>query len=284
MAKVAISYGHGVNTFPDTGSKGVIKDGIRYAEHTHNAEVGRRVTKILLEHGVDVLELQPAFGQDIPLKTRTDKANAWKADLYYSIHSNAGNNTGWCGFYWETSAEGKRLAECYAANMKSLGLPMYAGGIYASKVNHWTNFHELRESHMPALLTENGFMTHPEDFKYIFLNKDGSWDKQAVAHAKTILAYFKIAYKEPVVKETPKLYTDKIMIHNTALWQVRPLVKEFKEKGLKAYCWRVVDLPKDVLPQESDAYKFVVETDMKGAGALKLELEKRGYKVEWTSI
>ena len=286
MVKVAISYGHGVNTFPDTGSKGVIKDGVRYAEHTHNAEVGTRVTKILLEHGISVLELQSAFGQDVPLKTRTDKANAWKADLYYSIHANAGVATacGWAGFYWGISPEGKRIAEIYAKHFKALGLPLYSSdGIHPCQKGDWTDFHELRESHMPALLTENGFMTNASDFKHIFLNHEGSWDKQAIAHAKTILEYFNITYKEPV-KESPKLYTDKITINNTALWQVRPLVKEFKEKGLKAYCWRVVDLPKDVMPQESDAYKFVIETDFKSAGALKLELEKRGFKVDWTAI
>jgi N-acetylmuramoyl-L-alanine amidase len=282
MAKVAISYGHGVNTFPDTGSKGVIKDGVRYAEHTHNAEVGSRVTAILRRHNIDVLELQPPFGKDVPLLTRTNQANTWGADLYYSIHGNAGVSTarGWCGFYWGTSTEGKRIAQIYAAKMVALGLPLYSGdGIHPCQEGDWTNFHELRESNMPALLTENGFMTNAEDFPYIFLNKDGSWDKQAIAHAKTILEYLNIAYREPVI-----MPTDKITIHNTALWQVRPLVKEYKEKGLKAYCWRVNDLPKDVLPQETDAYKFVIETDFQTANTVKIELSSRGYTVDWTSL
>jgi N-acetylmuramoyl-L-alanine amidase len=282
MPKVAISYGHGVNTFPDTGSKGVIVDGVRYAEHTHNAEVGSRITTILRRHGVDVLELQPAFGQDVPLKTRTDKANAWGADLYYSVHGNASSPAarGWAAFYWGTSTEGKRIAQIYAAKMAALGLPLYSGdGIHPCQEGDWTNFHELRESNMPALLTENGFMTNSEDFKHIFLNIDGSWDKQAIAHAKTILEYFNMTYKEPVI-----MHTDKITLHYTALWQTRKLVDEYKAKGFKAYGWRVTDLGKDVLPQETDAYKFVIETDFKSAGAIKLELESRGYKVEWTAL
>lgn len=204
MVKVAISYGHGQNTFPDTGSKGVIVGGVRYAEHTHNAEVGKRVTAILRVHGVEVFELQPAFGTDVPLKTRTDQANSWGADLYYSIHANAGTPAarGWCGFYWGSSSKGMLIAQLYAAEMKALGLPMYSGdGIYPSLSGTWSDFHELRESHMVALLTENGFMTNEEDFKHIFLNVDGSWDKQAVAHAKTVLKYFNIAYKAPVQEE-----------------------------------------------------------------------------------
>jgi hypothetical protein len=40
-------------------------------------------------------------------------------------------------------------------------------------------------------------MTNAEDFKYIFENKDGYYDKVAVAHAKAILEYFGIAYKAP---------------------------------------------------------------------------------------
>jgi N-acetylmuramoyl-L-alanine amidase len=219
MAKVAISYGHGVNTFPDTGSKGVLLNGVRYAEHTHNAEVGSRVTKILRAHGVDVLELQPAFGQDVPLRTRTDKANAWGADLYYSIHANAGNNRGWCAFYWSTSAAGKRIAQLYAEEMSALGLPLYSGdGIYPSERGTWSDFHELRESHMVAALTENGFMTSPEDFPYIFLNKDGHWDKSAVAHAKAILRYFGIPYNAPapVVPSQPAQRHVKIVNVNSA--------------------------------------------------------------------
>ena len=174
--KVAISYGHGENTFPETGSKGVIVGGKRYAEHTHNAEVGKRVTAILRTHGLDVLELQPAFGKDVPLKTRTDKANSWGADLYYSIHANAASPAarGWCGFYWGTSTEGKRIAQLYAAEMKALGLPMYSqDGIYPSASGTWSDFHELRETSMVALLTENGFMTNAQDFEYIFKNRDG---------------------------------------------------------------------------------------------------------------
>jgi N-acetylmuramoyl-L-alanine amidase CwlA len=86
------------------------------------------------------------------------------------------------------------------------------------------------------------------------------------------------------VKEVPKVNTDKITLHYTALWQTRKLVDEYKAKGFKAYGWRVTDLGKDVLPQETDAYKFVIETDFKSAGAIKLELESRGYKVEWTAL
>jgi N-acetylmuramoyl-L-alanine amidase len=210
MAKVALSYGHGADTYEKKRSKFVVRNGKVYEEHTHNAEVGTRVAKILKAHGVQVLEVQPAFGSDVPLKTRTDKANAWGADIYWSIHANAGASSarGWCGFYWKGSTKGLKLAQLYAKYCKELGLPAYSGDyMYASERGTWSDFHELRESKMPALLTENGFMTNAQDFELIFLNKGGHWDKLARAHAKAILEYFGIKY-DPVkageIKETPK--------------------------------------------------------------------------------
>lgn len=197
MAKVALSYGHGANTYEDKHSKFVIVNGKVYEEHTHNAEVGVRVKRILEAHGVQVLELQPPNGIDVPLQTRTDKANAWKADLYWSIHANAATPAakGWCGFYWKGSANGEKIAKLYAKYVTQLGLPLYStDGIYPSEKGTWSDFHELRESNMVACLTENGFMTNAEDFKKIFLNEGGHWDKLAYAHSKAILEYFGIKY------------------------------------------------------------------------------------------
>jgi N-acetylmuramoyl-L-alanine amidase len=202
---IVLSYGHGEETYRVKHSKGVTVNGVQYAEHTHNYQVGTRVKAIVERHGVSVLEVQPPNGVDIPLRMRTDKANAANVKLYYSIHSNSGASTarGWCGFYWSTSAAGKRIAEIYARNMAAIGLPLYHGGTWGSVKGTWNDFHELRETHMVALLTENGFMTNPEDFQYIFLNKDGYWDRMAEAHAKTILEYLGKAYIEKAPEQAP---------------------------------------------------------------------------------
>jgi N-acetylmuramoyl-L-alanine amidase len=210
MVKVALSYGHGSNTWEDKHSKGVIVGGKVYEEHTHNFEVGTRVKVHLVRHGIDVLEVQPPNGLDVPLKTRTDKANAWGADIYWSIHANAGDPSarGWCGFYWKGSTKSQKLAELYAKYMKDLGLPLYHNGVYISELGSWTNFHEVRETHMPACLTENGFMTNAEDFKLVFGNENGHYDKLAEAHAKAILEYFGIAYKPATPKPVETVTKD----------------------------------------------------------------------------
>jgi LysM repeat protein len=197
MAKVALSYGHGADTYEKKRSKFVVHNGKVYEEHTFNATVGEKVRKIIEAHGVQVLVLQPPFGSDVPLKTRTDKANAWGADIYWSIHANAGASSarGLCGFYWKGSKEGLKLAQLYAKYCKAENFPVYSDDyMYPSERGTWSDFHELRESKMPALLTENGFMTNEEDFKLIFENKDNFHDRLARAHAKAILEYFGIKY------------------------------------------------------------------------------------------
>lgn len=212
MAKVALSYGHGSNTWEDKHSKGVVVGGKVYEEHTHNYQVGTRVKAHLERHGVQVLEVQPPNGLDVPLQTRTDKANAWKADIYWSIHANAATPSakGFCGFYWKGSATGLKLAQSYAKYCKEAGLKPYSDDyMYPSERGTWSDFHELRETAMPALLTENGFMTNPQDFELIFLNEGNHWDKLAAVHAKAILAYFGITYKDvpkPEPKPTGKLF------------------------------------------------------------------------------
>jgi N-acetylmuramoyl-L-alanine amidase len=274
MAKVALSYGHGANTYEDKRSKFVVVNGKVYEEHTHNAEVGVRVKKILERHGVQVLVVQPPYGADVPLATRTTAANNWKADIYWSIHGNAAGASarGWCAFYWGPSGgNGKKLAELYAKHVKTLGLPMYSDdGIYPSQPGTWSDFHELRETNMPAVITENGFMTNPEDFKYIFLNKDGHYDKLAVAHAKAILEYFGIAYKAEVAPTPPPVQPAPSLIRVRKTWadaksqigafgalenakacvDANPGYAAFDEKGTQLY-----PAPKPVTPPAEHLYR-----------------------------
>lgn len=209
--KVAMSYGHGADTFELKRSKFVIVNGKVYEEHTFNAQVGERVTKILKDHGVDVLVLQPPMGKEVSLQARSNRANAWKADIYWSIHANGGapSARGMCAFYWQGNATGKRIAEKYGDLCKADGLPLYSDGEYESVRGTWSEFHELRETTMVAILTENGFMTNKEDFKLIFLNEQNFYDRIAKIHAQTILWYFKIPFKGTQKEAVSNVDTDK---------------------------------------------------------------------------
>jgi LysM repeat protein len=191
MAKVALSFGHDENTYETGGGKGVKVNGKVYEEYHFNKAVGEKVNAILKAHGVTTLVVTGS------LSNRTSKANSWDADIYWSIHANAGASSarGLAGFYYEGSKTGLKLAQLYAKYCKAENFPVYSGDyIYESQRGTWSDFHELRQTAMPALLTENGFMTNPEDFKLIFLNQGNFHNRLAYAHSKAILEYFGIKY------------------------------------------------------------------------------------------
>jgi N-acetylmuramoyl-L-alanine amidase len=199
--KVGIDIGHGENTF-NNGSKGVKVNGVGYEEHHFNATVGLIVDKRLKEHGFDTVMAQPAYKNDVALTTRTNKYNNEKCDIVVSIHANAGVKAahGACAFYWHTSGGGKKLAQHYVDNFKAMvdGVDIHGNGLHASQRGSWTNLHMVRETHMVAILVENGFMTNDNDFDYIFGSKSKKYREQvAEAIVKTVCDYFGVKYQEP---------------------------------------------------------------------------------------
>ncbi|RYG73452.1 N-acetylmuramoyl-L-alanine amidase [Lentibacillus lipolyticus] len=109
------------------------------------------------------------------LNERTNEANAWGADYYVSIHCNAYNGAAQ-GFenYIHSSLSDYSTTAHYQDIVHS----------EITKVNQLrdrgqkkANFHVLRETTMPALLTENGFIDNDHDAN---LMKDPTW-RQTVA-------------------------------------------------------------------------------------------------------
>src|SRR5690625_3588711 len=195
MAKnktIAIDIGHGSNTFPP--SKGVTRGGKGYAEHTFNSKLAVELDKRLRSIGFKTILYQKPFSKDIPLTQRTNYYNAQKVDLVFSIHANANGNpkvNGRCVFYWGTSAQSKKLAEIIVANIKKAGYTTHGNGLHAGVRGSWTNLHINRETNMPAVLVENGFMTGDKDFDLIFGNKQDQYIKDmAKVHVDSISEYF----------------------------------------------------------------------------------------------
>ncbi|MFS0751746.1 N-acetylmuramoyl-L-alanine amidase [Oceanobacillus sp. 1P07AA] len=212
MPTVAIDIGHGSNTFPP--SKGVYVDGKGYQEHDFNSKVAIELDKLLKAKGVDTVMYQKPFSPEIGLTQRTNYYNAKKVDLVFSIHANANNDEeadGRCVFYWHTSEEGKRMAELYVEEVKKAGYSTHGNGLHASQRGSWTNLHICRETNMPAVLTENGFMTNDEpgkndDFELIFGSKQDEYVKEiAKVQANAIVRYFgQKATEKPKKVAAPK--------------------------------------------------------------------------------
>lgn len=153
--RIAIDAGHG----PETAGKRTPDDSMR--EFHFNSVTARYVREELLKYeGVEVLFTHADDGsRDVPLRERTDKANAWKADALVSIHANA-YGSGWNDaqgietfVYTPRPAEAVRLAEAVQQRLL-LETGRRNRGVKAD------NLHMVRETDMTAILVECGFMTN----------------------------------------------------------------------------------------------------------------------------
>lgn len=91
------------------------------------------------------------------LKARVDLANRSGADIFVSIHNNANPNPNIRGietFYY--SQRGRVLAEAIQSELAG-----YLGAI--DRGTSRASFYVIRETHMPAVLIEIGFITNPTD-------------------------------------------------------------------------------------------------------------------------
>ena len=160
MIKIGYDAGHGLNT---PGKR--TPDGER--EWTFNDKVARAfANELALYEGVASKRFDDPTGKrDVPLKERTDGANAWGADYYISFHHNAntakwGNWTGVETFVYignKNTKSGKLAQAIHPAVVKAYGLK--DRGIKEA------NYHILRETKMPAVLIEGGFMDSVIDIK-----------------------------------------------------------------------------------------------------------------------
>ena len=152
MIKVGFDAGHGLNT---AGKR--TPDGER--EWSFNDKVARAfANELALYKGVMTKRFDDPTGKvDVPLRERTDGANNWAANYYISFHHNAlgsqwGNHTGVETFvYTDPNPRSVELANAiHPAVVNAYGLS--DRGIKRG------NLHIVRETAMPAILIEGGFM------------------------------------------------------------------------------------------------------------------------------
>lgn len=159
MATIILDAGHGPLT-PGKRSP----DG-KLLEFHFNSEVAERIRHNLLLEGVDVF-LAHENSRDVPLSERAALANKLDVDAFVSIHANAFGSS-WneaqgieTYLYPQASKRTAALAEqvhqsmIFACGRKDRGIKT-------------ANFAVLRETKMPAVLVECGFMTNREEARLL---------------------------------------------------------------------------------------------------------------------
>lgn len=196
--KIVLDAGHGLHT---AGKQ--TPDGEK--EWTFNNAVLLATQSKLKEYPqLELLRVDDPTGKvDVPLKVRTDKANAQKAHLYVSLHHNA--NTGFWGDWGgvETyvfdgnpkNSKAEQLAHCIQPRL------VRAMGLRDRGVRR-KNLHVLRETAMPAVLIEGGFMDSRTDISS--LRDPQKIKAQGEAIADAIVEYVQLqSIQTEVLTKTP---------------------------------------------------------------------------------
>ena len=187
MFKFALVAGHNLNTPGKRCLESLDSNETR--EWWLNDRIADKIEALLADYeGIEVLRIDDTNGQkNFTLKEITDTANNWGADFYLSIHHNAGVNGGKGGgivAYTYTRAQAASIVwqkALYNAAIKYTGLKGNRANPLAK-----ANLHEVRETKMPAVLMECGFMDSATDVP-IILSEEYA-DKLATAFAEVIIA------------------------------------------------------------------------------------------------
>ena len=172
MFKIALTAGHYLGTPGKRCLKSLDPNETR--EWTLNDRIADKVEKLLTGYtGWELIRTDDTTGKkDIGLTSRTNAANNYKADFYLSIHHNAGINGGTGGgivAYAYTNASKTSLEwqkDLYNALIAKTGLKGNRSTPIAK-----ANLHEVRETKMPAVLLELGFMDSKTDVPVILTEK-----------------------------------------------------------------------------------------------------------------
>src|SRR5690625_192810 len=201
MVKIAIDAGHGINT---PGKRTPADE----REWSFNTKVANAAIKYLNEYqDVTVIRLDDSTGKtDVPLRDRTNKANREKADALVSCHHNA--NTGkwgnWTGTETYTHTKAFSESEVIAKIVHKHIVKAYG---LSNRGLKKANFHMLRESRMPAILIEGGFMDSRIDIKKMRNSKVLNAAGKAIAEG--VAEYFGLK-KKPKPKPSPSKPSGKL--------------------------------------------------------------------------
>lgn len=170
MFKWFVDPGHGGR---DSGAVG---NGLQ--EKNVTLAIAKKI-KSIAEREYEGVQVRLSRSSDVylSLNERTRMANSWGADLFTSVHINAGGGTGFESFIYNGNYSGKAQTDrvrsfVHDEIVKQTG--------FRDRGKKQANFHVLRETRMTAHLTENGFIDNASDASK--LKSDALLEKIARGH------------------------------------------------------------------------------------------------------
>lgn len=149
--------------------------------------IAKMLAKKLAYMGFEVIMTKDNFNDNIngetlkeALLNRAGIANAQNADLFVSVHCNAGGGRGNEVYCYKTGTEGEKLAKAVHEHIIS-DTGLFSRGVKTA------NFVVIKETTMPAVLVETAFIDTESDFNVI-VSRDGQ-NKISSAIAKGIYDY-----------------------------------------------------------------------------------------------
>ncbi len=168
--RIYIDQGHNPEN-PNAGAEG---NGLREQDITYR--VGKALGNLLRRDSrFDVRESRPTPTTSLgttnttSLQARVRDANAWRADYFISIHTNAAANpaaTGSEAFSYASGTRGYRLGSDILTGLTN------ATGLRNRGMKVRPSLYVLRRTAMPAVLVELGFITNPRDAALMNNNPD----------------------------------------------------------------------------------------------------------------
>ena len=227
-----------------------------------NSRIADKVQERLENYNCQTMRVDDPTGEtDISLGTRVTQANQAGADVYVSIHHNAGINGG--------SGGGIVIYTCHNPQRQSAILQeavyqhtVDATGLKGNRANPMSeaNLYVLNNTKMPAILGEFGFMDSTHDTPIILTEDFATQVADGIVAA--LVDVYGLEEKE-MSYETWKEYMDRYLSERAALsasdWAV-PYISEAINKGYMADIGGTIERPQSFVTREELATVSVALT------------------------
>ncbi|UYL93720.1 N-acetylmuramoyl-L-alanine amidase [Parageobacillus phage vB_PtoS_NIIg3.2] len=229
MKKIFLDKGHGGS------DPGAVANGMKEKDLTHR----------IVEYAMDYLQANyTGFAmrtsrkgdETLTLSQRAKMANEWGADIFVSVHINAGKGTGFETYVYNGGVSSQTIALQNVLHSEILAAMRQFGNI-TDRGKKRANYAVLRETKMPAVLTENLFIDS-NDAKY--LKNEAFLKAVGEAHARGVAKFLGLPKKPKPTPSQPqqkasdkKLYRVQVGAFSDRKNAER-LAEELKKKGYPA--------------------------------------------------